>query len=235
MAEEGLKELPFAERRQAARERAGDIQDKHRSIGDGQGWFEELYQKAGDDEAQVPWADMEPHPLLAHWIGKSGELHEGSLIDIGCGLGDNAENLSSAGYDVTAFDLSETAINWAKKRFPESDVEYRAADLFNLPKEWQGAFSFVHETYTLQALTGDLRKQAFKCVADLVASGGRLLVICRSRPDDAELVGPPWPLSKTELDQFLAFGLRQVSVEQIDVTEDRVIPHFRAMYARDEI
>ena len=51
------------------------------------GWFDALYRAAGDDCAQVPWADLEPHPVLAEWIARSGNLHEGKAIDVGCGLG----------------------------------------------------------------------------------------------------------------------------------------------------
>ena len=98
---------------------------------------------------------------------------------MGCGLGDNAEALGQLGYEVTAFDLSPTAVEWARKRFAGSPVTYVAADLFDAPADWAGAFDFVHETYTLQALmpgTG-LRQRAARCLAGFLKPGGRLLVI----------------------------------------------------------
>lgn len=231
MAEKGLS---FAERRQQARQRAGELQARHTAAGNDQGWFDALYEAAGDDPAQVPWADLEPHPGLAEWIGRSGTLHEGRAIDVGCGLGDNAEALAEAGYDVTAFDVSARAVDWARRRFPHSRATYRTADLFDLPGEWRGRFDLVHECYTLQALQGDLRQRAFDAVASLVAEGGHLLVICRSRPEDVEPQGPPWPLSRRELARFTACGLREVSAQAFDVVEpDRTIPHLRAMFAKD--
>lgn len=231
MAEKGMS---FTERRTAGRQRAGELQAEFAKTADTQGWFDALYRAAGDDPARVPWADLEPHPGLAEWIGRSGHLHEGRAIDIGCGLGDNAEALSAAGYDVTAFDLSARAVEWAGKRHPHTRVSYRQADLFDLPADWRGRFDLVHECYTVQALTGTLREAAFAAIASLVRPGGRLLVICRSRAHDAEPVGPPWPLSKAELAMFMAHGLREVQTQAFNVTEpDRTIAHFRALFMKD--
>ena len=50
------------------------------------------------------------------WNGKKA-------LKIGCGLGDDAEYLTETGMEVTAFDISETAIRWCHERFPDSRVE----------------------------------------------------------------------------------------------------------------
>ncbi len=215
-----------------ARERAGKLQQKFEAAGDQAGWFDALYRAAGDDPAQVPWADLQPHPLLARWLEGFGERHAGRALDIGCGLGDNAVALALAGYQVTAFDVSPTAIEWAKKRFHDAEIDFRVANLLELPDELAGAFDLVHETYTLQALKGDLRERAFAAVASTVKSGGRLLVICRSRGDDEVPEGPPWPLSRAELARFDALGLKPESFESVDVTKDRVIPHVVATWIK---
>ena len=137
-----------------------------------------------------------------------------------------------AGYRVTAFDLSPTAIKWAKKRFHDAEIDFRVANLLELPGELAGAFDLVHETYTLQALKGELREKAFAAVASAVKPGGRLLVICRSRGDDEVPEGPPWPLSRAELSRFDALGLKPESFESVDVTKDRVIPHVVATWIK---
>lgn len=225
--------MKFAERRAAARLRVGELLARSHADGNDLAWFDQLYRAAGDDPAQVPWADLEPHPGLAEWIGRSGMLHEGRAIDIGCGLGDNAEALSDAGYDVTAFDLSDTAIGWAKQRFARTRVKYHTADLFSLPADWKHAFDLVHECYTIQSLRHEFRKRAFDAVASLVAPGGLLLVICRARPDDVEPDGPPWPLSRAELAQFEQFGLIERSFQDFVVRKpDGEVPHFRVLYSR---
>ncbi len=224
----------FADRRQKGREMAGRLQGACEEEGRPLDWFEGLYKVADGDVAGVPWADCAPHPGLSQWLAKKPIPFTGTAIDVGCGLGDNATALDDAGFDVTAFDLSQTAVDWAIERNQNSGVKFKQADLFELPVEWIGAFDFVQETYTIQALKGSLRAAAFAEIASLVKPGGRLLAICRSRPDDTEVSGPPWPISPREMQNFEKAGLEVEAFEEFEVTKDRVIPHFRVLYRAQE-
>ena len=195
-------------------------------------WFDEVYSRAGENADNVPWSRSGPHPGLRHWAAGSPK-HTGTAIDIGCGLGDNAEFLSALGYDVTAFDLSPNAIDWARRRFPQSRVTYQTGDLFALPVQWLGAYDLVSEVYTLQALPGDLRRQAVRDIAALVAPGGRIAVVCLGRDEHETTDGPPWRLARSELDGFSAAGLREVSFDDIGLGENES-RHFVAVYSRAE-
>src|SRR6516165_1012212 len=104
-----------------ARQLAKDFIEK----GDPVGWFEPLYAHADGDERRVPWADLVVNPHLKTWLAGrrlSGERRK--AIVIGCGLGDDAEELARLGFQVVAFDVSPTAIAWCRQRFPNSPVEY---------------------------------------------------------------------------------------------------------------
>jgi len=202
-------------------------------------WFEELYAKADGDAGMVPWGDEKAHPGLVSWVeqngaGQNGFGQNGRAIDVGCGLGDNAVFLAEKGFAVTAIDLSQSAIDWAARRFSDSSVDFRQADLFDLPRELVGQFDLVHETYTLQALPPAIRSKCYQAIASLVAPRGRLLVICRSRAEDQSADGPPWPLAKSELDRFTELGLTEISTSEFleEKLDGRQIPHLKVEYQK---
>ena len=196
--------------------------------GDALGWFEALYQQAGGNPGVVPWADMAANPNLVAWIEREGVLAGGeTALVVGSGLGDDAEYLARAGFDVVGFDLSTTAIAWCRRRFPHSAVHYCVADLFEPPTQWLGRFNFVFEAYTLQTLPAELRRDAVPRIARFVAPGGRLLVISRGR-DAAEDPGPlPWPLTCDEIVGFAACGLDPVSFEDYIENEEKPVRRFQ--------
>ena len=197
--------------------------------------FEEIYVRAGADLRSVPWVRLAPHPLLVMWLDSFGSppsAASGEALVVGCGLGDDAEELARRGYAVTAFDVSPTAITRCQERFPRSPVGYRVADVLNLPAEWRGRFGLVVEINTLQSLPRRDRPAAVAAIAATVARGGLLFVRCRAggvgEPDGP---GRPWPVRRSELDGFTAAGLIQVDlIDRAPVPA--VFPFLRAIYQR---
>jgi SAM-dependent methyltransferase len=196
-------------------------------------WFEAVYALADNDPARVPWANLAPHPLTRAWASLQARGISGlRVLDVGCGLGDNAEYFAAAGAKVTAFDLVEQAIDWAKQRFPRTGVDYRAADLFGLPDAWRRKFDLVHECYTLQALSAPLLPQALAALASTLAPGGKLLLVARARDEDAEAEGPPWPLPPSIFEEAKRQGLRPLAIEDIAATAEVGRRHWRALLGR---
>ncbi|MEH2252412.1 class I SAM-dependent methyltransferase [Nostoc sp.] len=192
-------------------------------------WFEVLYAKAKGDTAQIPWAKLAPHPYLQDWLTNHEPFaSQQKALVIGCGLGDDAEALANLGFEVTAFDISQSAIAWCQERFPDSTVNYLVADLLAIPLQWHQAFDFVFECRNIQALPLNVRSSVISSVASVVALGGTLLLITRLRETEVEPNGPPWPLSNSELKQFESLELYQVKQlvfsesKQIDVKQVRI-------------
>lgn len=217
------------------RARVRELAAQFTTKGDQLGWFEALYAEAGGDNSAIPWADMEPNPrLLEFWRKHPLETAGKTALVIGSGFGDDSEQLAAWGFRTTAFDISPTAIAATKNRYPDSPVQYHVADLFAPPASWRRAFDFVLEIYTVQAFTGDLRAKAIAKIAEFVAPRGNLLAIARARADgEPEAPGPPWPLTREEIDGFLRAGLEEVAFEDYADPEPPWVRRFRALYRRN--
>jgi threonine dehydrogenase-like Zn-dependent dehydrogenase len=171
------------------------------------GWFERLY---GSD-LTVPWHQGGPDPFLVGWATDRRLDGTGrTALVIGAGLGDDAEFVAGLGFDTVAFDVAPSAVEQARRRFPESRVRYEVADLLDLPAGWR--FDLVVENFTVQSLPVQLRKPAIAAVAATVAPGGTLIVHATYRDPAVERPGPPWPLARSDLELF---ELDAVAVRQI--------------------
>ena len=114
--------------------------------------------------------------------------------------------MAEQGFDVVAFDISSTAISECKRRFHNSQVSYQVVDLLNPPDAWFQGFEFVLESYTLQVLPSELRSVAIAKISSFIAPSGQLLVIARGR-EESDIVGNmPYPLTKSDLEQFEHLG-----------------------------
>jgi hypothetical protein len=195
------------------------------------GWFDSIYTDAEGDYRAVFWADLEPNPYLLEWLNNSIVNHTPrKAIVIGCGVGDDAEALSEAGYVVTAFDISTEAIQLCKNRYPDTKVNYLIADLFDYPLHWAENFDLVYECNTIQVLPGKYRIQARDAMVTLLAQGGRIIVSCRSRLKGEQESDIPLPLDKEEIDGFIRCGLSEKSFETYNDSQEPPVPHFFASY-----
>ncbi|GAA3430888.1 alpha/beta fold hydrolase [Kutzneria kofuensis] len=176
-------------------------------------WFDRLYGEGTRGEIEMPWNRQHPHPMLVEYLeGRSGEGRRGLVV--GCGLGADAAFLAGKGFATTGFDVSETAIEVARER--HAGIDFRVADLFDLPKEWLRAFDFIVEIFTVQALPESVRAEAGAAVGSLLAPGGTLFVVQMSREEGTIADGPPWLLTRSQMDGFAVDGVSAVSVEERD-------------------
>jgi 2-polyprenyl-3-methyl-5-hydroxy-6-metoxy-1,4-benzoquinol methylase len=212
------------------RKRARTLAMEALAAGEPLAWFERLYREAQTSGAVVPWADYRPNPNLVSWLDAGASLTGGRALDIGCGFGDDAEELSRRGFDVTAFDISESAVAAAQRRFPATRVAYRTANLLELPLEWRRTFAFVLEAYTLQVLPREQRIEASRVLAGLVAPGGVLLVIARGREPADDPGAMPWPLTRAEVEAIATDGVCLVRLDDFVDAEEPPVRRFRAVF-----
>ncbi|MEC7707076.1 MAG: class I SAM-dependent methyltransferase [Candidatus Thermoplasmatota archaeon] len=191
-------------------------------------WFEELYSKADRDDEWIPWSDGRPNPLVVEWAVEQRD--PGRALVVGCGLGEDAAFLDQWGWEVTAFDISPTAVEWAKELFGDSKVEWLKADLLELPDEWGASFDLVLEVHILQAIPESVRLQASLALAPLVRKGGHLVCIGRYQTDDEVVEGPPWPLSRSFI-KSIGENLKLQGLDVRSLPDDEPdVSRFRAVW-----
>jgi SAM-dependent methyltransferase len=200
--------------------------------GDPTGWFDKLYLAAQNGNAVVPWDRGVPGQLLVDWAQhRPATTPDRSALVVGAGYGRDAEYIAQLGYDTIAFDISPTAIDTAQRRHPDSAVRYVVADLLDPPPDWLAAFDLVVESLTVQALPEPPRGMAIRNVGRLVKPGGTLIVVSGAQtPANRTAQGPPWLLTRAEIEAFATAGLEIIKIEEIQDATEPEIHRWRAEF-----
>lgn len=94
------------------------------------------------------------------------------LLEIGCGEGKDAVFLASNGYQVTAFDVTQSGIEKAKRLADVHRVEVRffRADLREFRPEEE--FDIIYSSGVFHHILPELRQELMDCYLDHTAPGG---------------------------------------------------------------
>ena len=111
------------------------------------------------------------------------------VLDIGCGLGDNAVYLAKNGHTVTGLDISPTALKTAEQRAKDAgvDVKFAVADSTKLDG-YTDAFDTVIDSGLFHSLDDNGRRSYAAAVHRATRPGATLLLSCFSdaNPVDEE-------------------------------------------------
>lgn len=146
----------------------------------------------------MPWEKGAPSPGLVEYLQSNPPL-DGDVLVPGCGWGHDVRAISRPDNEVIGLDIAPSAIKGARA-FPHAGNEvYRHGDLFDLPEELHGIFDWVWEHTCFCAIDPSMRRTYAKAVADALKPRGHFLAIFYLNPD-AEGAGPPFGVTKSELD-----------------------------------
>ncbi len=130
-----------------------------------------------DNEVEkMPWYEKNlDHDLENEII--SGNLSEGRFLDLGTGPGTQAIQLAKRGFDVTATDLSENAIDNAKKL--SNEVNF-VTDNFLNSKLPDNEFDFIFDRGCFHVFDISQRQNYVKQIKRILDDNGILFLKCMS-------------------------------------------------------
>jgi len=164
-------------------------------------------------DARPSWDTGRPSTELQRMV-EQGILQPGRVVELGCGTGVNAVYLASQGFDVTAIDLSPTALETARKRAEEAGVtvNWIQADVLNPPA--LGSFDLIFDRGCYHGVRRIDAAGYVRTVKSFIRPGGNVLIIAGNANQPEPHSGPP-RVTETELVSDFAEAFDFVHLREI--------------------
>jgi len=126
-----------------------------------------------------PWDIGGPQPAFVA-LAEEGAV-QGSVLDAGCGTGENALYFASLGHETWGIDGSPTAIGFARQKAQERGlrVEFRVHDALALERLGR-TFDTVIDSGLFHIFGDEDRIHYVESLARVLGSGGRYFMLCFS-------------------------------------------------------
>jgi len=150
---------------------------------------------ASYQDGPAPWDVGRPQPAVVR-LASAGAF-AGTVLDAGCGTGENALHIAALGLSVLGVDVAETALAMAREKARSCglDVEFAFADALQL-ETLARTFETVLDCGLFHTFDGDERTRYVTSLASVTARDGTLYVLCFS--DQGPDTGPH-PVSRDQL------------------------------------
>jgi len=180
----------------------------------GRGW-DSIYHHYGVES--LPWELGRPRDILVE-IVKSGKVRPCKTLDVCCGAGTNPVYLAEKGFEVTALDVSDAAVEYAKKKAERASlgIDFLVGDFLHLPFGSR-RFSFVFDFGCFHHVPVKDRSVFIEGIHRVLTQNGMCLLVCFSQKN-----GPSWNHFTKELiiqlfgDRFEIKWLRHTSSLEAD-------------------
>lgn len=125
----------------------------------------------------IPWQSNGLSSVTARFLKKYAEGT--SLLEIGCGTGEETQNLISAGFEYRGFDISREGIRLAKKNNPTYRRMFFVGDFFKLSTSRK--YSVLYDKGVFHNSAGVRPRERFvRQAASLLTAGGIWVSVCGS-------------------------------------------------------
>lgn len=150
-----------------------------------------------------PWDIGRPQPAFVELVS-AGEFNKGSVLDVGCGTGENALYIAENGFSTVGVDLSSRAIVAAKAKANERKlrVDFRLANALSLDFKG-GCFDNVIDSGLFHTFNDTDRGSFANEIARVLKADGRYFMLCFSDKEPTDWGGPR-RITREEIEQTFA-------------------------------
>jgi 2-polyprenyl-3-methyl-5-hydroxy-6-metoxy-1,4-benzoquinol methylase len=174
-------------------------------------------------------------------FSRSKPRSETRILEIGCGAGNNLWFAAREGFSVTGIDASQHAIEFARKRFAEEDLQgdLRVGDFVSLPFD-SDTYDFVIDRCALTCSSFASARKTIAEVRRVIAPGGKFFFNPYSdrhssyasgnvRPDGITVditagtlvgIGPICFYGKRDVQAMFQQGWQMISLRHIEIMEE---------------
>ena len=148
------------------------------------GW-DRIYHRYSPES--LPWELGEPRNILVEVV-ESGQVVPGTALDVCCGVGSNPIFLAKKGFYVTALDISDKAVEFAREKAHAIgvDIDLLVGNFLKLPFESK-TFDFIFDFGCFHHVQVGDRTSFIEGVHRVLKPEARYLLVCFSDRN-----GPAW-------------------------------------------
>ncbi|AFH50027.1 SAM-dependent methyltransferase [Ignavibacterium album JCM 16511] len=179
------------------------------------------------------WDLKSPTPAFIDLL--SSEYFDGrkKFLVVGCGYGYDAIEAAKKGFEVTALDFSEKAIEFARSLAQKEkvNINFLVEDFFNLNNTFSNSFEIIFDYVTYCAIDPKRRKEYADKIYQLLKPEGIFAIILF--PIENRIGGPPFAVDVNEATDLFSEKLELIiSTDKINSIKPRKGRELLQIYRR---
>ncbi len=163
-----------------------------------------------------------PDPHISNLI-KTGLITSGTLLDVGCGAGNETIYLAQQGFEATGIDISPVAIDLAYSRAAKGGVRCRfiVADVLCLPFQNE-KFEVVLDKACFHFILPHDRQTYIESIKSVIKPNGKFILFAASEYDTT--IDGPYKFTREEILNTFKVAFKILFVEPVILEHHRLKP-----------
>jgi SAM-dependent methyltransferase len=142
-------------------------------------YWDRYFRAKSEEGTDLDWGGRWTEPFIP-WLNETSAL---TVLELGCGTGNDAARLARAGFNVVATDYSSEAIERAKERYAGIGIDFRIVDMSEPLPFGDRTFDAVMSNVSAHMFSDEVTRALFREIGRVVRRGGLVLLHVNSDAD----------------------------------------------------